>query len=232
MKRAQHERGGGGPLAGLAALGLLVLAVLLAPSAVPAHPGSLDEYGGHFDERTGIYHYHRPKADLVRRKREYLTWITQGVDGELRGNVVSIDRPDAVWLQVPYRPAFQDLVPLVSRGDRDDKQQLVRVWFRFVSPEASLTQGKEYQDWFRKKVTYELDSKLTGKEITVQFHIYPARRMKGMVLLGEENVNLWLVLNGWSYPVLTDGDNPYAELFRQAESNARKSKSGLWERVQ
>ncbi|MBI3992788.1 MAG: YHYH domain-containing protein [Candidatus Lambdaproteobacteria bacterium] len=233
MPHAQH-----GPYVGrlltasLALLGLLLGVALLWPSAATAHPGTLDEYGGHFDERTGIYHYHRPKADLVRRKREYLTWITPSTDGELRGDVASIDRPDAIWVQVPYRPAFQDLVPLVARSDRDDRKQLVRVWFRFVSPEASVTLGREYQDWFRKKVTYELDTKLKGKAITVQFHIYPAGRMKGMVLVGEENVNLWLVLNGWSYPVLTDGDNPHVEQFRKAEDNARKSKTGLWERVQ
>ena len=32
----------------------------LLPAAARAHPGRLDSRGGHMDQRTGVYHYHRP----------------------------------------------------------------------------------------------------------------------------------------------------------------------------
>ena len=44
---------------------LLLLAVLLAflslalAPVILGHGGGLDDYGGHFDRRTGTYHYHR-----------------------------------------------------------------------------------------------------------------------------------------------------------------------------
>lgn len=35
-----------------------VLLLILIPLCALAHPGSLDENGGHFDRSTGEYHYH------------------------------------------------------------------------------------------------------------------------------------------------------------------------------
>ena len=39
---------------------LSILSVLLITLIIPvfAHPGSLDENGGHYDRSTGEYHYH------------------------------------------------------------------------------------------------------------------------------------------------------------------------------
>jgi endonuclease YncB( thermonuclease family) len=106
------------------------------------------------------------------------------------------------------------------------------MWFRYVSPERSaLSQDREYVDWFRKKVVFELDRKLTGKSVTVQFEIEPpSGRPYGMVLLGEENINVWLVLHGWSYSLLAAEKTPYDETFAEAEQIARREKAGLWGR--
>jgi hypothetical protein len=225
------------PLSAALVLGLTVLLVLpfcdrLVGSA-GAHPGELDEYGGHFDERTGSYHYHRPKADMARRKREFLTWNAGQESGELRGTVVRVDRPDAVWLHIPYRPAYQDMARILSPSNRNDEQQWVLFWLAHVSPEGSAAFGKEYNAWFYKKVIYELDSKLRGQETTAQFRVLSAAgRIKGMLLREDENINLWMVLNGWSYYVLTGAPNPYHEQFVEAEAKARQNKAGLWERAQ
>jgi hypothetical protein len=222
-------------LRGRSAALLAVVAGLAISSWAPpaaAHPGPLDEYGGHFDERTGHYHYHKPVWDLAKRTKEFLNWTRTGESGELTGRFERVDRPDAIWVKIPYRPAFQNLAAHVSAQNRDDKNQLVRVWFRFVSPENSaLSQDRQYIEWFRKKVTFEVDRKLAKQQVTVQFVIERfSRRPQGMVLLGEENVNVWLVLSGWSFYLLGENENPYEKAFVEAEQIARKEKAGLWGR--
>ena len=201
-----------------------------APAA--AHPGDLDEFGGHFDERTGGYHYHRPVWDLAKRTKEFLNWTKAGQRGELAATVAKIERPDAIWVKVPYRPAFENVARAVSAQNRDDKETLLQVWFRYVSPERSaLSENREYIAWFRKKVVFELDRKLTGQQVTVQFEIEPSSgRAYGMVLLGEENINVWLVLNGWSYTLLNEEKTPNDKAFADAEQIARREKAGLWGR--
>ena len=227
------------PRRGPWAVRIFLLAVLggFAAALTPAgvvlgHGGDLDEYGGHFDERTGGYHYHRPRWDLAKRTREYLNWGETGKGGELIGVVAEVERPDAIWVEIPYRPAFQNLAPHVSKQNRDDEHARVRVWFRFISPERSVgAHGREYAEWFHQKVVYELDRKLRGQQVTVQFEIAPAsNRVQGMVLLGEENVNLWLVLNGWSFNPLNLADNPYQSAFEEAEASAKAKRVGLWSR--
>ena len=213
-----------------AAMLSLLIAALLPPRAA-AHPGTLDEYGGHFDEKTGVYHYHDPKADLVQQKKQWLRWVVSGQSGEVRGTVQDVARPDAVWVRVGYRPAYQDFVEYVAPSNRDDKEQWLKVFFRFVSPEASVNQDREYNEWFHQKVIYELKQKLVGKPVNIQFRIMPGGRLYGMVFHGEENVNLWLVLNGWSYTMLSRGENPYEKLFHEAEEKAREEDRGLWKRV-
>lgn len=213
----------------LPALALLIL----LPGNPAAHPGSLDEYGGHFDERYGTYHYHRPTMDMAHRKREVLVWLDHPNRGVLKGTVARIERPNAVWLHIPYRPAYQELVPLVSKGNRNDKDQLVRIWLLYVSPEETGQLGRKFAEWFDETVIFELKNKLANKEVTVQFQRLGgnAQRMRGMVFLGEENVNLWMVLQGWSYYVLEEDANPADAQFRKAEDLARTNKAGVWAHI-
>ena len=212
-----------------AAMSLALLLALQPPAGLSAHPGALDEFGGHFNERSDSYHYHRPQGIMSRRKRDFVTWVLPGRTGEIRGQVVKVERPDALWVKVPYRPAYHELSQVLTRSNRKNKEQWVKVYFLHVSPEASVNQGRKYNAWFRKKVMYELGRKLAGKDVVVQFRIVQeGKRMFGMLFKGKENINLWLVLNGWSYYLLDQGENPFDKLFIQAEAVARKRKSGLW----
>lgn len=208
------------------------LFLILTGASATAHQGDLDEFGGHIDERSGHYHYHKPAWDLAKRSKEFVNWTRPGVSGELAGTFERVERPDAIWVRIPYRPAFQNFAAHVSSQNRNDKDALLRIWFRFISPENSaLTQDREYIEWFRKKVVFELDRKLAKQPVTVQFVIDPVtRRPQGMVLLGEENVNIWLVLNGWSFYLLNEEKGPYDKAFTDAELTARKQKAGLWGR--
>ena len=40
----------------------LILAVISLTSFSEAHPGGLDANGGHYNRKTGEYHYHRKRA--------------------------------------------------------------------------------------------------------------------------------------------------------------------------
>ena len=235
--RAKGSEGGAVPARGVSRYAALLSIAAFAGIMgwgfpVMGHPADLDEYGGHFDEKTGGYHYHRPKWDMAKRTEEYLNWIVDGEVGELVGVVARVERPDAVWVHIPYRPAYQSLAYYVSRQNRDDEHAQIKVWFQYVSPEISAqTQDKAYAKWFKKKVIYELDRKLRGKPVTVQFHLVPrAGRMIGMVMQDQENINIWLVLNGWSFHMLDKGGNPHEASFSEAEAIARREKAGLWGR--
>ena len=235
--RAKGSEGGVAPARGVSRYAALLSIAAFAGIMgwgfpVMGHPADLDEYGGHFDEKTGGYHYHRPKWDMAKRTEEYLNWIVDGEVGELVGVVARVERPDVVWVHIPYRPAYQSLAYYVSRQNRDDEHAQIKVWFQYVSPEISAqTQDKAYAKWFKKKVIYELDRKLRGKPVTVQFHLVPrAGRMIGMVMQDQENINIWLVLNGWSFHMLGIGGNPHEASFSEAEAIARREKAGLWGR--
>ena len=53
---------------------LLLALLLFVPGAVVAHPGDLDEWGGHFDEKTHLYHYHKPRLNIGKEKQQHLLW--------------------------------------------------------------------------------------------------------------------------------------------------------------
>ena len=218
-------------LAAGAVLFLATGAVLcFTPGAGLAHPGELDEYGGHFNLTSGMYHYHKPRWDLVRRSREYLHWQLEKQKGELVGEVASVERPDAVWIHISYLPAYKRLAKELSKDSRNDSRQEIRLWLRYVSPEASaMGRDKTYREWFAKKVVYELDSKLRGKPVTAQFEFIPsAGKLRGLLFSGEENVNIWLILQGYSFYMLEKKTNPHDARFSDAEKLAQKDKVGLW----
>jgi len=216
-------------------LALCGMALLAAPAAPTlATPGSLDEWGGHFDGSNGRYHYHKPSRNLALKRSEHLNWKELDSKGTLVATFHRQDRPNAIWVHVPNRPAYHTLSRLISAANRDDGNMLIQVWFRYVSPEETGRRGKTFYEWYKKKVIFETHTKLSGQELMIHFDISPVvKRMRGMVFVNEENINLWMVLSGWSYYLLEDGENtkdenPHHDLFIQAEDSARRNKKGLW----
>lgn len=204
---------------------------VLFPGVSLGHPGDLDEHGGHFGPKNSGYHYHRPTARTARETPKYLEWKEHGVIGLFRGEVMDIKRPDSVWVHIPYRPAFHQLARNLAAGALKQNEQMIEVWLSHVSPEGSVTGSRKFRRWFEKKVKYELGRKIHGKKVEVQFKIKgKGARLTGMVFLGKENINLWLVLKGWSYNLLEGGPNPFQKEFTKAENKARKNRSGLWKK--
>ena len=220
----------------LLAVPVLLLAVLLValtamrPGLVAAHGGELDEWGGHFDEKTHFYHYHRPARDMAVRKRDWLTWERLPVSGEIRGRVASVDGPDGFWLYVAYRPAYQELVQAVLPANRDDRAQRVRIRLSYVAPDETGARDPRFAEHFRTQVVDALRQKLQDREVRVAFRLAGSSPgwLRGVVFVGDENVNLWMVGSGWSYYVLTDDATPDDVLYRHAEDAARAAKAGIW----
>ncbi|MBR1672758.1 MAG: YHYH domain-containing protein, partial [Fretibacterium sp.] len=70
---------------------IAVFFVLSLAAVACAHPGKLDENGGHYESRTGKYHYHKgPKAGTeivltsypVKANAVYKAKIKRVVDGD------------------------------------------------------------------------------------------------------------------------------------------------------
>lgn len=228
-------RHGAAAVRGIAVLALaLVVGWLAGPRSAAGHAGPLDEYGGHFDEKTGTYHYHRPARDMAVRKSRWLHWERLPVQGWIKGTVSSVEDDHSFWLHVPYRPAYQEMTEYVLKENRDDRRVLLHIALSHVSPqETGSPRGEKFTEWFRSKVTYELRQKLQGKDVRVEFRLVGGSPgwLRGMVFIGQENVNLWMVVNGWSYYVMADGKTPYDGLFRKAEDAAHKSGAGIWEYI-
>ena len=208
--------------------GFVFLLGTLGARSVYAHPKPLDDLGGHFDERSGLNHYHKPRFDQSRLEQS-LSWGSFQKQAVIRGVLARIDQPDAVWIKINYRPAFLDLAQHIPPSHIDQENSLVKVWLQHVSPELSVNEDKRFNAWFKERVVYEIRTRLEGKTVTAHLDLEAAsKRPRGVVFFGEESLNLWLVTNGWSYYLLSDPPSPYHEQFVLAEDSARRRKVGLW----
>jgi len=52
----------------LPSLLILILSAISLSQSVQAHPGRLDSKGGHYDRKTGQYHYHREVKEAYKEK--------------------------------------------------------------------------------------------------------------------------------------------------------------------
>ncbi len=147
------------------------------------------------------------------------------------GRITRITDSESVWVHISSKPLFSKWTYKLSRASLDVDRQEIKVWLDYVSPARSISRGKKYNDWFKKKVAYEMAQKFQNQKVRVQYRIIShAYRMKGMVWSSEESVNLWLVENGWSFYLLPQDSKQrrfHNELVT-AEQKAQRAKVGLW----
>ena len=196
-----------------------------------ASPGGLDVHGGHFDAKTNQYHYHRPIiADLL-EKHWHLRWSKKQLNsGEIAGVLAQMRRPNAVWVWIENRGAYQELAARLTPSQRNDKRQWVRIWLQYIAPSqsASLT-NPAFAKWLRKQVIYRVSRRLKKQPIRVLFTIPKgSNRALGMLLHKKQNINLWIVRKGWSFYIAPTPVGVYHQTFVRAENHARKTKQGLW----
>lgn len=79
---------------------------------------------------------------------------------------------------------------------------------------------------FSSKAKQALEQKIKGKNITIEVTGYDKyRRMLGKLLLDGEDIQFWLVRNGWAWQFTKYNKS---EELKLAQSQAKQEKRGLW----
>ena len=74
-----------------------------------------------------------------------------------------------------------------------------------------------------------LDAKIMGKQVRLDIiDIDQYKRMVGMIWIGDRNINLEMVREGYAEAYLEYLREPYRAQFVQAEKEARSARRGLW----
>lgn len=154
------------------------------------------------------------------------------IRNSFEGVVTRITDSESVWVNVDDKQEFNRWTYKLSKSNLDVARQEVRVWLRYVSPKRSVSRGKKYNDWFKKKVRFELAKNFGKRRVRVSYKLLPrVYRLEGMVWAADVNVNLWLVRKGWSFYLIEKGESPFHQDFVDAEKFAKERQVGLWKPV-
>jgi len=161
-----------------------------------------------------------------RKKSQPLRKVSENI---LEGTFSRVTDSESVWVRIESRKDFRKWTFKLSKKNLNLPRQEVRVWLKYVSPKLSVSYGKEYNDWFRKKSAFEMQKIFFNRKLRINYD-YSVKlfRLDGMIWTGDTNVNVWLVKNGWSFYLL-ENDLPLEHNdFLEAENEAKKNKVGLW----
>ena len=178
----------------------------------------------------------RRHAEAVGLKSNF-TILDTDDQKKLVRNISKAENIDAKKISPQFILAFIDqwknkgLLPeevKLSKKNLNLTRQEVRVWLKHVSPKLSVSFGKEYNDWFRKKSAFEMQKIFLNRKLRINYEYSDKLfRLDGMVWTGDANLNIWLVKNGWSFYLLENGLPIEHEEFLAAENEAKIKKIGL-----
>ncbi|MBF0351856.1 MAG: thermonuclease family protein [SAR324 cluster bacterium] len=147
----------------------------------------------------------------------------------LEGVVGRVSDSESIWIRIDDKSEFRKWTFKLSKNNLNISRQEIRVWLRFVSPEQSISQGKAYNDWFKKKVAYELGKLFYGRRVRVEYkYLDKIYRMVGELWASDTSINEWLIKNGWSFYLLEDTPGKYHVDYQNAEKYAQANQLGLW----
>ena len=147
----------------------------------------------------------------------------------LEGTLGRVTDSESVWIRIDSRRNFRKWTYKLSKESLNLPRQEVRVWLQYVSPKLSVNHGKEYNEWFKKKVAFEVGKTFYNQHVRAEYNYSEVTyRLKGMIWSGKSNLNLWLVQNGWSFYMLPENPIEEQEDFLSAEKQAQKDQVGLW----
>jgi len=111
------------------------------------------------------------------------------------------------------------------RVEYQGREERIRM-LRINTPERGAPGSKQaselLRDWVQGK-TVALEFEVPHQEERDKFN-----RLLAYVFVGETNVNLEMVRQGWSHFYVIHGEGRYANAFREAEKEARSAKRGTW----
>ena len=161
-----------------------------------------------------------------RKKSKSLRTVSENI---LIGIFSRVTDSESVWIRLESRSEFRKWTFKLSKLNLNLPRQEVRVWLKYVSPKLSISHGKEYNNWFRKKAAFEMQKIFYNRQVRINYdfseNLY---RLDGMVWTGDTNINVWLVRNGWSFYLLENKPPPEHEDLLAAENEAKQRQVGLW----
>lgn len=161
-----------------------------------------------------------------RKKKQPLREVAEKI---LEGTFSRVTDSESIWVRIENRSDFRKWTFKLSKQNLNLSRQEIRVWLKHVSPKLSVSFGKEYNDWFRKKSAFEMQKIFYNRKLRINYD-YSEKlfRLDGMVWTGDTNINVWLVKNGWSFYLLENDTPKEHNDFLDAENEAKKNQVGLW----
>ena len=171
--------------------------------------------------RSQLFNRMKDRKEGQKARKINLT-ILQGVFGRMTD-------PESIWVRIDSRTEFRKWTYKLSKQSLNLPRQEVRVWLKYVSPSQSVSFGKEYNTWFKKKVVFEMSKIFYNRNVRVDYdYSEKLYRLQGVIRSGDTNLNLWMIRNGWSYYLLPDEKPEEHEELIAAEKEAREKQVGLW----
>ena len=177
------------------------------------------------------------KTESIRQKlfsrmdnRKKSTPLRTGIENILIGIFSRVTDSESVWIRIENRSEFRKWTFKLSKQNLNLPRQEVRVWLKFVSPKLSVSHGKEYNEWFRKKAAFEMQKIFYNRQVRINYDFSEKLfRLDGIIRSGDTNINIWLIRNGWSFYLLENETPPEHEDMLAAENEAKQRQVGLWE---
>ncbi len=155
--------------------------------------------------------------------------LRTGIENILIGIFSRVTDSESVWIRIENRSEFRKWTFKLSKQNLNLPRQEVRVWLKFVSPKLSVSHGKEYNEWFRKKAAFEMQKIFYNRQVRINYDFSEKLfRLDGIIRSGDTNINIWLIRNGWSFYLLENETPPEHEDMLAAENEAKQRQVGLW----
>ena len=155
--------------------------------------------------------------------------LRTGIENILIGIFSRVTDSESVWIRIENRSEFRKWTFKLSKQNLNLPRQEVRVWLKFVSPKLSVSHGKEYNEWFRKKAAFEMQKIFYNRQVRINYDFSEKLfRLDGIISSGDTNINIWLIRNGWSFYLLGNETPPEHEDMLAAENEAKQRQVGLW----
>ena len=161
-----------------------------------------------------------------RKKSKPLRTVSEKI---LIGVFSRVTDSESVWIRIESRSEFRKWTFKLSKQNLNLPRQEVRVWLKYISPKLSISHGKEYNVWFRKKAAFEMQKIFYNRQVRIDYDFSEKLfRLDGLVWTGDTNINVWLIRNGWSFYLLGNESPPEHDDLLAAENEAKQNQVGLW----
>ena len=204
---------------------IAVLLLLSLAAAAGAHPGKLDGNGGHYDSKTGKYHYHKgPKAGTeivltaypIKENTVCKARIKRVVDGDTAIITFLTDEG------TPYKDERLRFIG-VNTPETVDPHRPVQ----YYGKEASDFTKKELKD---KTIWVQTDAGVRDRYDRLLGYIWlkEPKDLDSEREVRSKMFNARLLLEGYAQTMTIQPNVRYSEMFVKFQREARESGKGLW----